>query len=234
MPITEGQRRPVWRWGHYCRNSRGKCHSIRRYLAKSRVWVLIIRGADYTAPIFGYFRRVIMENRIKTGKRKKRERYKLLAENMATINQFLLIFGWVLFFVIVPLADEGLRQAVGSTLDVEMAPRNWFLTARTFSSFGIMLILSMISWKLEVMYLTAMQDGNYTYAKNHLSTQAVASAIICAIIIMRCLIRREFLVPSFVLAIICFIDFFSLKKQFKEVQRVEKREGGSYGLQRYS
>lgn len=171
-----------------------------------------------------------MENRSKTKKRKKRERYKLLAENMATVNQFLLIFGWVLFFVIVPLADEGLRQAVGSTLDVEMAPRNWFFTARTFSSFGVMVILSLISWKLEVMYLTAMQDGNYVHAKNHLSTQAVASAVICGFIIIRCLLIHELLVPSFVLAIICFIDFFSLKKQFKEVQRVERREGGSYGI----
>lgn len=149
---------------------------------------------------------------------------------MVAVNQLFLIVGWVLFFVIVPLADEGLRQAVGSTLDVEMAPRNWFFTARTFSSFGVMVILSLISWKLEVMYLTAMQDGNHAYAKNHLSTQAVASAIICAIIIIRCLIRREFLVPSFVLAIMCFIDFFSLKKQFKEVQRVEKREGGRHGI----
>lgn len=164
-----------------------------------------------------------MENNSKTSHKKKKERYKLLAENMATVNQFLLIFGWVLFFVIVPLADEGLRQAVGSTLDVEMAPRNWFFTARTFSSFGIMILLSIIGWKLEVMYLIAMQNKEFIQAKKHLSNQAVISVIIGFVIVIRCLLVHNFLVPSFVLAIICFVDFFSLKKQFKEVVRVEKK-----------
>ena len=174
-----------------------------------------------------------MENRAKAVRRKKRERYEILAENMIAFNQLLLIVGWVLFFVVVPLADEGLRQAVGSTLDVEMAPRSWFFTARTFSSFGIMIVLSVISWKLEIMYLIAMREKRFSYAKRHLSNQAVVYAIMCILIVFRCLLIHDFLVPSFVVAIICFVDFFSLKKQFKEVVRFEKREGGSYGIRWY-
>lgn len=162
-------------------------------------------------------------------KKKTTEKYMRLAENMATINQVLLVLGWAFFFVLLPLVNEGLAQGLSLAFGVDRPAQNWFFRPETFVSLATMVALSIVNWKLEVRYLKAVPRGDFAYAKKHLSYQKNASVIACVLVIVRCFFIHDFLVPSFVFVLIGLVDFLSSKKQLKEVQRLEI-EGETDGI----